>query len=125
MLAASSPSNCYDSAIEACRIAVKYRMPVVLLTDGYIANGAEPWRLPDLDAIAHIDCGIEVEAVDEGVAFRPYDRDPETLARKWAIPGTPGLEHRVGGLEKQEGTGNVSYNPENHEYMCRMRAEKV
>lgn len=125
VLAASSPSNCFDSAIEACRIAVKYRMPVVLLTDGYIANGAEPWRLPDLEAIAPIDCGIEVEAVDEGVAFRPYDRDPETLARKWAIPGTPGLEHRVGGLEKQEGTGNVSYNPENHEYMCRMRAEKV
>ena len=125
VLAASTPADCFDAAIEACRIAVKYRMPVVLLTDGYLANGAEPWRLPDVDALEPIDCGIEPAARADAPPFLPYERDPQTLARRWAIPGTPGLEHRIGGLEKQEGTGNVSYNPANHEYMCRMRADKV
>jgi 2-oxoglutarate ferredoxin oxidoreductase subunit alpha len=123
VLAACTPSDCFDTAIEAVRVAVKYRMPVMLLTDGYLANGAEPWRLPEMDSLAPIDCQIATEADAEG--FQPYDRDPETLARKWAIPGTKGLEHRIGGLEKADGTGNVSYDPHNHEYMSKMRADKV
>jgi 2-oxoglutarate/2-oxoacid ferredoxin oxidoreductase subunit alpha len=123
VLAASTPSDCFDTALEAVRVAVKYRMPVMLLTDGYLANGAEPWRLPEVDTLAPINCQIATEADAEG--FLPYDRDPETLARKWAIPGTKGLEHRIGGLEKADGTGNVSYDPQNHEYMSKMRAEKV
>jgi len=121
VIAASTPSDCFHAAIEAVRIAVKYRMPVMLLTDGYLANGAEPWKLPDLDALEP----IPVDFATNPEGFRAYARDPETLARNWAIPGTPGLEHRIGGLEKEEGTGNVSYDPANHEYMCRMRAEKV
>ena len=121
ILAAATPSDCFEVAIEAVRIAVKYRMPVVVLTDGYLANGAEPWRLPDLDAIEP----IPVNFTTDPEGFQAYARDPETLARNWAIPGAPGLEHRIGGLEKEEGTGNVSYDPVNHEYMCRMRADKV
>ena len=121
VLAARSPSDCFYAAIEAVRIAVKYMTPVLLLTDGYIANGAEPWRLPDVDALEPIPVTFRTDP--EG--FQAYSRDPDTLGRPWAIPGTPGLTHRIGGLEKADGSGNVSYDPENHEVMCRLRAEKV
>jgi len=121
VLAAQTPGDCYYAAIEATRMALKYMMPVMVLTDGYLANGAAPWKLPDIDSMAPIEVPIRTDP--EG--FLPYNRDPETLAREWAIPGTKGLEHRIGGLEKEDGTGNVSYDPANHEYMCRMRAEKV
>ncbi len=123
VIAAATPSDCFDAAVEAVRVAVKYRMPVMLLTDGYLGNGAEPWKLPDLESLDPIEPNIATEADAED--FLPYRRDPETLARNWAIPGTKGLEHRIGGLEKDEGTGNVSYDPDNHEYMSHMRAKKV
>ena len=97
------------------RIALKYRTPVILLTDGYLANGAEPWLLPDVDALPDISVPFATEP-NHGDEFWPYLRDPETLARPWAIPGTPGLMHRVGGIEKEDGTGNISYDPENHEH---------
>jgi len=122
VLAAKTPSDCFWTALEAVRIAIKYQIPVMLLSDGYLANGAEPWRLPEIDALPKIPVSY---AEANQVNFTPYGRDPETLARQWAIPGTPGLEHRIGGLEKEEGTGNVSYNPQNHAYMCEMREEKV
>ena len=129
IVAAKTPSHCFEAAIEAVRIAVKYRTPVILLSDGYLANGAEPWRLPDVDRIEPIDPGFAAEANhvgDDGTpAFWPYVRDPETLARPWAPPGIPGLEHRIGGLEKADGSGNVSYDPANHERMVRLRAAKV
>jgi 2-oxoglutarate ferredoxin oxidoreductase subunit alpha len=124
IIAAYSPTHCFEIAIEAVRIALKYRTPVYLMTDGYLANGAEPWRLPDVDALPDISVPFATEPNHDG-EFWPYLRDPETLARPWAIPGTPGLMHRIGGLEKQDGTGNVSYEPENHELMCRLRAQKV
>jgi 2-oxoglutarate ferredoxin oxidoreductase subunit alpha len=124
IVAASTPSHCFDAAIEAARIALKYRTPVLLLTDGYLANGAEPWRLPDLDALP--DLSVEfATAPNHGDEFWPYLRDPETLARPWALPGTPGLMHRIGGIEKQDGTGNVNYDPANHEKMVHLRAEKI
>jgi len=123
VIAAATPSDCFDAALEAVRVAVKYRMPVVLLTDGYLGNGAEPWRLPELDQLEPIDCNLSTP--DDAEGFQPYNRDPETLARNWAIPGTKGLEHRIGGLEKEEGTGNVSYDPQNHEYMSNLRQSKV
>ena len=122
IIAAATPSDCFDAAIEAARIAVKYRTPVFLLSDAYLANGSEPWLLPAVDAIAPIDPGF---AESNGGEFEPYRRDEETLARPWAIPGTPGLEHRIGGLEKQDVTGNISYDPDNHDYMVRVRAQKV
>ncbi len=129
VVAAYSPSNCFDMAIEASRIALKYRTPVMLLTDGYLANGAEPWKLPDVDSLPDIsvDFATETNAVDANgeAVFYPYLRDPVTLARPWAVPGTPGLEHRVGGLEKADGTGNVSYDPENHSTMTDLRQAKV
>lgn len=125
VLAASTPTDCFDVAIEAVRVAVKYRMPVVLLTDGYLGNGAEPWRLPNIEDLPPIDANIATEADAGEEGFLPYKRDPDTLARPWAIPGTKGLEHRIGGLEKEEGTGNVSYDPANHEYMCKLRRSKV
>ena len=129
IVAARTPSHCFEAAIEAVRIAVKYRTPVILLSDGYLANGAEPWRLPDVDRIEPIDPGFAAEANhtgDDGTpVFWPYVRDPETLARPWAPPGVPGLEHRIGGLEKADGSGNVSYDPANHERMVRLRAAKV
>jgi len=129
IVAARSPSHCFDAAFEAVRIALKYRTPVILLSDGYLANGAEPWLLPDVDSLPDISVPFATETNhtnDAGVAeFWPYLRDPETLARPWAIPGTPGLQHRIGGLEKQDGTGNVNYDPENHEHMVRLRAKKV
>ena len=122
VIAAATPADCFDAALEASRIAVKYRTPVFLLSDAYLANGSEPWLLPDADAIAPIDPSF---AQSNGDEFQPYRRDEETLARPWAIPGTPGLEHRIGGLEKQDVTGNVSYDPENHDRMVRLRAQKV
>ena len=121
VIAAATPSDCFDAAIEAVRIAVKYRTPVFLLSDAYLANGSEPWLLPDVGTIQPIDPNF-AQANGE---FQPYRRDEETLARPWAIPGTAGLEHRIGGLEKQDVTGNVSYDPENHDRMVRLRAQKV
>jgi len=124
VLAAPSPSRCFDTAFEAVRIAVKYRTPVILLSDGYLANGAEPWLFPDADDLPDISTPFATEPNHDG-EFWPYLRDPETLARPWAIPGTPGMMHRVGGLEKADGTGNVEYDPANHDAMCRIRAAKV
>ncbi len=124
VIAAATPGDCFDCALEAARIAIKYRTPVYLLSDAYLANGAEPWLIPDVDAIREIDVGFATEPTEDGV-FLPYARDAETLARPWAIPGTPGLEHRIGGREKQDGTGNVSYDPDNHDKMTRLRAQKV
>jgi 2-oxoglutarate ferredoxin oxidoreductase subunit alpha len=121
VIAASSPKDCFDVALEAVRIATQYMVPVVLLSDGYIANGSEPWKLPTVEELPD----LRVEFRTDPVGFLPYERNPETLARPWAIPGTPGLEHRIGGLEKEDVTGNVSYDPENHERMVRLRAEKV
>jgi len=122
VLAASSPGDCFYAAIEAVRVALSYRTPVYLLSDAYLANGAEPWRIPDLAELAPI--GVEF-AQANGTPFLPYKRDPKTLARPWAIPGTPGLEHRIGGLEKANETGNVSYDPDNHDLMMQLRAQKV
>jgi 2-oxoglutarate ferredoxin oxidoreductase subunit alpha len=121
VLAPSSPGDCFWVAVEACRIAIKYMVPVIILSDGYLANGAEPWPVPSVDDLPEIPVHFETNPVD----FRPYRRNPETLARPWAIPGTPGLEHRIGGLEKQDVTGNINYEPLNHERMVRLRAEKV
>jgi 2-oxoglutarate ferredoxin oxidoreductase subunit alpha len=126
VVAAATPADCFDAAIEAVRIAVRYRTPVILLSDGYLANGSEPWRLPDVTALPRLDPGFA--AAPEGEAserFLPYGRDPETLARPWALPGTPGLEHRIGGLEKADGTGEISYDPDNHDRMVRLRQAKV
>jgi 2-oxoglutarate ferredoxin oxidoreductase subunit alpha len=129
IVAAYSASHCFEAAIEAARIALKYRTPVILLSDGYIANGAEPWLLPDLSTLPDLrtDFATEPNHVNEDgtEVFWPYERDPETLARAWAVPGTPGLTHRIGGIEKQDGSGNISYDPENHEHMVRLRARKV
>jgi 2-oxoglutarate ferredoxin oxidoreductase subunit alpha len=121
VLAPATPGDCFWIALEASRIAVKYMVPVIILSDGYLANGAEPWQIPSLEQLPEIPVRFETNPVD----FRPYRRDPGTLARPWAIPGTPGLEHRIGGLEKQDVTGNVNYEPLNHERMVRLRAEKV
>src|SRR5246500_4001995 len=121
ILAASTPGDCFWIALEASRIALKYMVPVIILSDGYLANGAEPWRIPTAEEIPPIP--VKFETNPEG--FFPYKRDPQTLARPWAIPGTPGLEHRIGGIEKQDGTGNVNYEPLNHENMVRIRAAKV
>jgi 2-oxoglutarate ferredoxin oxidoreductase subunit alpha len=129
VLAAQSPADCFPIAIEAVRIAVKYRTPVIVLSDGYIANGAEPWQVPDIAAIPPIDPQFAgtPNAVDKAgkPVFLPYLRDEETLARPWAIPGTPGLQHRVGGLEKADKTGNIDYTPQNHQLMGDLRAEKI
>ena len=124
VIAASTPSQCFDAAIEAARIALKYRTPVYLLSDAYLANGSEPWLIPDLKSLPEISVDFATQANEDG-SFLPYARDPETLARPWAVPGTPGLEHRIGGLEKQDVTGNVSYDPDNHDLMTRLRAQKV
>ncbi|MCF8243274.1 MAG: 2-oxoacid:acceptor oxidoreductase subunit alpha [Melioribacteraceae bacterium] len=120
VIAASTPSDCFYLAIEASRIALKYMTPVLLLTDGYIANGSEPWRLPDIEDLEKIEVSFRTEV--EG--FEPYSRDAN-LARPWAVPGTKGLEHRIGGLEKANISGNVSYDPDNHDFMVRLREEKV
>ncbi len=123
IIAARSPSDCFMTAIEAWRVAVKFMTPVIIMSDGYIANGAEPWRIPDVSELPEIKVTHPAGAV-EGEEFLPYSRN-EDLARPWAVPGTPGLMHRVGGLEKQDGTGNVSYDPDNHQKMVQTRAEKV
>jgi len=121
ILAAATPSDCFATAFEACRIAIEYMTPVFVLSDGFLANGAEPWRLPSPDELPP----IPVRFRTDPAGFLPYARDPETLARPWAIPGTPGLEHRIGGIEKEDGAGDISYDPLNHEKMVRLRAEKV
>ena len=129
IVAAKTPSHCFEAALEAVRIAVTYRTPVFLLSDGYLANGAEPWRLPDVESLPTLDPGFANSTnytTADGVSeFWPYMRDPQTLARPWAVPGTSGLEHRIGGLEKEDGTGNVSYEGVNHERMTHLRAAKV
>ena len=121
VLAASTPADCFWVALEASRIAIKYMVPVIVLSDGYLANGAEPWRIPNVEDIPP----IPVTFASDPATFLPYKRDPQTLARPWALPGTPGLEHRIGGLEKQDVTGNINYEPLNHEKMVRIRAAKV
>lgn len=121
VLAPCSPSDCFDIAIEAARIALTYRTPVILLSDGAIANGSEPWRIPDVGEFAPIDPGFARPGED----FAPYARDAETLARQWAVPGTSGLEHRIGGLEKANGSGDISYQPDNHDLMVRLRQAKI
>jgi 2-oxoglutarate/2-oxoacid ferredoxin oxidoreductase subunit alpha len=121
IVAPATPADCFDTAIEAARLALKYMTPVFYLSDAFLANGAEPWRIPALQEMPDISVA---NAVDRAT-FQPYDRNPQTLARPWAIPGTPGLEHRVGGLEKADVTGNVSYDPENHNKMQLLRQEKV
>ncbi|WP_040284753.1 2-oxoacid:acceptor oxidoreductase subunit alpha [Tessaracoccus massiliensis] len=129
VLAAKSSTDCFDTALEACRIAVKYRTPVIMLSDGYLANGAEPWKLPDLSQIEPIEPGFATEPngtdAKGAATFLPYQRDEETLARAWAVPGTPGLEHRLGGLEKADGAGHISYDPDNHEHMTLTRRAKL
>jgi 2-oxoglutarate ferredoxin oxidoreductase subunit alpha len=129
IVAAYSPSHCFDVAIEAARIALKYRTPVMLLSDGYLANGSEPWRLPELEDLPDISVPFAIEPNhtdgDGNPEFWPYLRDPVTLARPWAVPGTPDLMHRIGGIEKEDGTGNISYDPANHERMVHLRAEKI
>jgi 2-oxoglutarate ferredoxin oxidoreductase subunit alpha len=123
VLAASTPGDCFHAAIEAARVALTYRTPVYLLSDAYLANGTEPWLIPDIDSLEPIH--VEFAHANGEEVFLPYKRDPETLARPWAIPGTSGLEHRIGGLEKQNETGNVAYDPENHDLMTQLRAQKV
>ena len=126
IVACITPSHCFFGAIEAARIALKYRTPVILLSDGFLANGAEPWLLPDVESLPDISVPFATEPNGEdGETYLPYLRDPATLARPWAIPGTPGLQHRLGGLEKSDPTGNISYEPANHEHMTRIRAAKV
>jgi 2-oxoglutarate ferredoxin oxidoreductase subunit alpha len=124
VIAAATPGDCFYAAYDACRIALKYMTPVILLSDGYLANGSEPWMIPNVDDLDEIDVTFvhEKNSDDE---FLPYLRNEETLSRPWAIPGTPGLEHRLGGIEKAENTGHVSYDPENHHRMVELRQEKV
>ncbi|MGI9197896.1 MAG: 2-oxoacid:acceptor oxidoreductase subunit alpha [Candidatus Nanopelagicales bacterium] len=129
IVAPRSPGDCFDAALEAARIAVTYRTPVFLLSDGYLANGSEPWQVPDVASLPMIDPAFATapnHAAEDGTEeFWPYLRDPETLARPWAPPGVAGLEHRIGGLEKADGTGNISYDPDNHDRMVRLRQAKV
>ncbi|MGW3650178.1 2-oxoacid:acceptor oxidoreductase subunit alpha [Streptomyces sp. NPDC000878] len=129
IVAPCTPADCFDAAIEAARIALAYRTPVFLLSDGYLANGSEPWRIPEVDELPDLRVRFAQgpnHTLDDGTeVFWPYKRDPQTLARPWAIPGTPGLEHRIGGIEKQDGTGNISYDPANHDLMVRTRQAKI
>ena len=129
IVAPQSPGDCFYAAIEAIRIATQYRTPVLLLSDGYLANGAEPWRIPDVESLPDLTVSFTTEPNDTNAkgepVFHPFLRDPETLARPWAIPGTPGLEHRIGGIEKADVTGAISYDPDNHDYMVRTRQAKV
>jgi 2-oxoglutarate/2-oxoacid ferredoxin oxidoreductase subunit alpha len=127
IVAPRSPADCFGAALEATRIALTYRTPVLLLSDGYIANGSEPWMIPDISDLPDlsVEFATEPNATDDSGEFWPYLRDPETLARPWAVPGTPGLEHRIGGLEKAENTGNISYDPDNHDRMVRLRQAKI
>jgi 2-oxoglutarate ferredoxin oxidoreductase subunit alpha len=130
IVAAASPADCFDVAIEAARIAVKYRTPVILLSDGSLANGSEPWRIPDAASLPDLSQEFSFATAPEGgwedgQEFEPFRRDPATLARPWAIPGTPGLEHRIGGIEKADVTGTISYDPDNHDRMVRLRQAKI
>ncbi|MBG0853268.1 2-oxoacid:acceptor oxidoreductase subunit alpha [Streptomyces spinoverrucosus] len=129
VIAPHTPADCFDAALEAARISLTYRTPVFLLSDGYLANGSEPWRIPELDELPELTVqfaqGPNHTLEDGTETFWPYKRDPQTLARPWAIPGTPGLEHRIGGIEKQDGTGNISYDPANHDLMVRTRQAKI
>ena len=131
VLAPSTPSDCFDTALEAVRIATKYRTPVIILSDGYLANGSEPWRIPEVSDLPRLRDEFsyskpqEWRGDDGKVEFLPFRRDPETLARPWAIPGMPGLEHRIGGIEKADGAGTISYDPDNHDKMVRLRQAKV
>ncbi|GAB2760553.1 2-oxoacid:acceptor oxidoreductase subunit alpha [Amycolatopsis magusensis] len=127
VIAPQTPADCFDAAIEATRIALKYRTPVLLLSDGAIANGSEPWLIPDVDSLPdlRVEFAKEPNATDGSGEFWPYVRDPETLARAWAVPGTAGLQHRIGGLEKADGTGHISYDPDNHDKMVRLRQAKI
>jgi 2-oxoglutarate ferredoxin oxidoreductase subunit alpha len=122
VIAASTPANCFEYAYMAAKLTLEHMTPVVLLTDGYIANGSAPWKIQSVESMSEIKNNLVKEATEN---WHPYDRNEDSLARTWAIPGTPGLEHRVGGLEKDRISGNVSYVPENHEYMTKIRAEKV
>ena len=124
VLAAATPSDCFNMAYESCRIALKYMIPVILLTDGYIANGSEPWKIPNLSTLNKMETNI-LKKDDDGNAFSPFKHNPETLARPWALPGTPNMEHRVGGLEKWDNSGHVSYDPDNHHAMVELRQKKV
>ena len=127
IIAPQSPGDCFDAALEATRLAVTYRTPVILLSDGSLANGSEPWKVPDVAELPTIEPGFATEpnATDGSGEFWPYLRDDDTLARPWAVPGTPGLEHRIGGLEKADGKGSISYEPDNHERMVRLRQAKI
>ncbi|MFC7242717.1 2-oxoacid:acceptor oxidoreductase subunit alpha [Catellatospora aurea] len=125
VVAAQSPVDCFHAAIEACRIALKYRTPVILLSDGYVANGSEPWLLPEISELPDLRVEYASGPNGEDGKFYPYLRDPETMARPWAVPGTPGLEHRIGGLEKADKTGDISYDPANHDFMVRTRAARI
>ncbi|MHB1432157.1 MAG: 2-oxoacid:acceptor oxidoreductase subunit alpha [Streptosporangiaceae bacterium] len=136
VLAPATPGDCFDTAIEATRIAVKYRTPVIILSDGYLANGSEPWRVPELGELPDVSAEfsfatsdeLNAAAVEAGASppgFMPFQRDPATLARPWAVPGTPGLEHRIGGIEKADGIGTISYDPDNHDRMVRLRQAKI
>src|SRR6266481_3027323 len=125
IIAPATPSDCFWAAVEASRIAVKYMVPVIILSDGYLANGAEPWRIPDAADIPAFPVHFATEPNSANGGYLPYKRDPQTLARPWAVPGTPGLEHRIGGLEKQDVSGNIDYEPLNHEKMVLIRAAKV
>jgi 2-oxoglutarate ferredoxin oxidoreductase subunit alpha len=121
VLAAATPADCFDVAYEAARIAVKYMTPVICLTDGYLGNGAEPWKIPRVEDLP----AIPVSFAKDPATFHPYSRDEKTLARPWAVPGTPGLEHRIGGLEKEHISGNICYDPDNHDFMIKLRAKKI
>ena len=125
VVAPRSPGDCFDAALEAARIALTYRTPVILLSDGYLANGAEPWAIPDIDSLPDLRVEFATEPNGEDGQYLPYLRDPETLARPWAVPGTAGLQHRIGGLEKADRTGNISYDAANHDFMVRTRQAKV
>ncbi|NNC96076.1 MAG: 2-oxoacid:acceptor oxidoreductase subunit alpha [Chitinophagales bacterium] len=122
VIAASTPANCFDFAYEACRLSIEHMTPVFFMSDGYLGNGAEPWRIKSLDDMPEIRVPLADKSEED---FQPYRRNPETLVRKWAVPGTPNLVHRIGGLEKEDITGNVSYDPLNHEFMTKIRAEKI
>ncbi|TXH32514.1 MAG: 2-oxoacid:acceptor oxidoreductase subunit alpha [Actinobacteria bacterium] len=125
VVAPQSPADCFDAALEAARIAITYRTPVLLLSDGYLANGQEPWRIPDITSLPAIDPGFATEPNGDDGEFLPFLRDAETLARPWAVPGTKGLAHRIGGIEKADRTGNISYDPDNHDTMVRLRQAKI
>ena len=131
VIAPCSPADCFAVAIEASRLAVKYRTPVILLSDGYLANGSEPWLIPDVATLPDLTQEFSLASPDDwrdadgGIDFRPFQRDPKTLARPWAVPGTPGLEHRIGGIEKADVTGDISYDPDNHDLMVRLRQAKI